>query len=255
VLFGTADVGGVFPLGGTRALAFCLEVLVMAALAPYIPAKDGLCAAWATNFSALITANPGYYGLTAADALNISAVVSAFTAQYALCTSAATKTAHVVSLKNAARVEMLAVVRPYAQQISLNAGVAPGDKISLGLNPRTSTPSPITPPASAPTLSVVSAGNLSLVLRYGAGLTAPTSKSKPYGVTAIEICGMVSAVAVTDPTLLPMLVAATKCPLTLVRPASEGGKQIYLAARWRTRTGGYSPWSPIINFTVSAVSV
>ena len=62
-----------------------------------------------------------------------------------------------VSAKNTQRVTMLGIIRPYANFISLNAGVASGDKTALGVNPRTSTPSPITPPTTNPVLYLQSA--------------------------------------------------------------------------------------------------
>lgn len=222
----------------------------MPALPPYIPSKDANLSNWATNFSSLITAGPGTYGLVAADAVTIAAAVGAFNAAYAVVTSPSTKTAEAVSAKNTSRVTMLQTVRPYAQQIALNAGVSSADKIALGLNPRTSTPSPITPPVSNPVLVFQYAGNLSIALRYRDSAAGVSVKAKPYGVFSCEIYGAVSATPITDPATLMHLVSATKSPLTIVRSAADAGKQLYLAARWKTRTGGYSPWSPIVNFTV-----
>lgn len=223
----------------------------MGALPGYVPARDSALLAWAANFSALITSSPGVYGLLASDAVAIAAAYGTFAAAYALLTSPTTKTAAAVAAKNTAKVEMLGVLRPYAQQISISPGVASADKIAVGVNPRTSTPSPITPPASNPVLTIQSASNLTLVLRYRDSAASVSVKSKPYGATSCELYGNTSATAITDPTELMHLVSATKSPLTVQLPALDVGKQLYLAARWKTRTGGYSPWSPIINFTVA----
>lgn len=224
----------------------------MPAVGPYIPSKDSLMLNWAQNFSTLISAAPGTYGLVAADALNIAAAVSTFASAYALVTSPTTKTAAAVSAKNTAKVTMLATVRPYAQMVALNAGVASADKIALGLNPRTSTPSPVTAPTTAPVLSFQGAGNLSLIVRYRDSAASVSVKAKPFGVISCEIYGTASATVVTDPTTMLHLVSATKSPLTLTREPADAGKQLYLAARWKTRTGLYSPWSAIVNFTVPA---
>lgn len=223
----------------------------MGALPGYIPARDNGLLAWANNFNALITANPGQYGLLSSDATAINDVVSTFAATMATVTSPTTKTAAAVSAKNTAKVSMLAVVRPYAQQVSISAGVASADKIALGVNPRTSTPSPITAPTSNPVLTIQSASNLSVVLRYRDSAAAVSTKAKPYGVLSCEIYGQTSATPVSDPTTLQLLVSATKSPLTVTVAAGAVGKQMYFAARWKTRTGGYSPWSPILNFTVA----
>jgi hypothetical protein len=226
----------------------------MPALPSYIPATDAAFANWVANFSTLISASPGTYGLLAADATAIAAQQSTFAAAYALVTSSATKTATTVSAKNTAKVTALAVVRPYAQTISLNAGVSSANKIALGVNPRTSTPSPITPPDSNPILSVQSASNLALILRYRDSAASVSVKAKPYGVVACRIFGLISSIPVTDPTLLSFIVQATKSPLTITRGSGDAGKQLYMAAQWTTRTGGVSPWSPVISFTVPAGS-
>lgn len=224
----------------------------MPALPSYIPAKDADLSNWMLNFSTLISASPATYGLLSSDASLIAAQNAAFQAAYALVTSPSTKTAATVSSKNTAKVTALAVIRPYAQTISLNPGVASSDKTAVGVNPRTSTPSIITPPTSNPILSVQSAANLSLILRYRDSAASPSVKAKPYGVTACRISAMVSATPVTDPTTLPFCVQATKSPLTITRASGDAGKQLYMAAQWVIRTGGVSPWSPIINFTVPA---
>ena len=147
---------------------------------------------------------------------------------------------------------MLQVVRPYSQQIALNAGVASADKIALGLNPRTSTPSPVSAPVTNPVLVFQSAGNLSVILRYRDSASGVSVKAKPYGVISCEIYAAVSATPVVDPTVLAHVASATKTPLTIVRAPADAGRQLYVAARWKTRTGLVSPWSPIVNFTVPA---
>jgi hypothetical protein len=224
----------------------------MPALPPYIPAKDADLSNWLANFSTLISASPATYGLTSTDAINIAAANTSFQTAYAVVTSPSTKTAATVSAKNTAKVNTLAIVRPYAQQISLNAGVSSADKTAVGVNPRTSTPSPVTPPTSNPILSVRGAGNLSLILSYRDSAASVSVKAKPYGVTSCRIRYVVSATPITDVTVLTGLVHATKSPLTVTFASGDAGKQCYLAAQWVTRTGGVSPWSPIANFTVPA---
>jgi len=222
----------------------------MPALAPYIPPKDADFALWSANFAGLIVTNPMRYGLVAGDAASIAAVDAAFQAAYSPVTSKSTKTAQAVSDKNIAKVNALSTERLYAQRIALNPGVSSGDKIALGLNPRTSTPAKITPPASNPVLSVQSAAALSMIVRYRDSAASPSVKSKPYGVIACQIFGKTSATPITDPTGLPLLAAATKSPLVLTFDPADGGKQLYLAARWAIRTGGVSPWSSIVSFTI-----
>lgn len=223
----------------------------MPALPPYIPAKDAALNNWAQNFSSLITASPGTYGLTSGDATAIASVYSAWAAAYALVTSPSTKTPTAVQNKNADKVTLLATVRPYAQTISLNAGVSTGNKIALGVNPRTSTPTPITAPTTAPALTIVSTSTAGTILRFRDATASPSVKAKPYGVVALQLYGNTSATAVTDPTTLTYIGQITKSPLTVALGSAAAGKTAYFAARWSTKKGLVGPWSTIVNGIVA----
>lgn len=224
----------------------------MAGSKSYIPAKDSAFDGWLANFATLVAAGPGTYGLSAADAATISGIQGAWADAYAVCGSPTTKTAAAVAAKNTERVTATAQVRVFAQQVANNPGVSSDNKVALGLNPKTSLPGPITPPASNPTLSIQSAGNLSLIVRYRDSVASPSVKSKPAGVVACQIFYGVSEAPITVQEAAGRIMSATKSPTTLTFTSADAGKQVYLWGRWVTRTGGSSPWSPIINFTVPA---
>lgn len=223
----------------------------MGQLAPYIPQTDAAFGPWLQNFSTLITAAPATYGLMAADATTIAGEYTAWATAYALVASPSTKTASTVSAKNSTKVSVLAIVRPYAQTISLNAGVSTGAKTAVGVNPRTSVPTPITAPTTTPVLTAQSTSTAGTILRYRDATASPSVKSKPYGVTQCQIFAMASATAITDPTLLDFQEVATKSPIQLALGAPAAGKTIYFAARWQTRKGLIGPWSPIISYVVA----
>lgn len=222
----------------------------MAASAPYIPPKDADLNSWLANFSTLITAGPATYGLVAGDATNIATAVAAWAAAYALVTAPSTKTKDSVSAKDTQKVSVLGVVRPYAQQISNNAGVTSANKIALGLNPKTSTPTPIPSPATNPILSVTAAANYQIFIKFtdsGGG----AAKSKPAGVVGVEVWGLPSATPITDPTELQFKGTVTKNPFFVAFPSSLVGQRVYIAARYRTQKGLTGPWSPIISYIVA----
>jgi hypothetical protein len=223
----------------------------MPALPPYIPPKDAQLNNWAANFSTLATASPSTYGLVSGDAAAIAAVVATWTAAYALVTSSSTKTAATVSSKNTAKITMLATLRPYSQQISLNAGVTSANKTAIGVNPRTSVPTPITVPTTYPLLTVATALALQHIIRYRDSLASPSVKSKPYGVIAVQLFGNASATAITDPTTLMYLQSAPKSPFLQAWGSGTAGEKAYYAARYVTRKGLLGPWSPIVSFTIA----
>ena len=217
---------------------------------PYIPSKQSDYDTWLANFEGLIAATPAAYGLTAGEAGSITAAYAAWHAAYLLVTSPATKTATTVAAKDVERLLSLAVARVYAVKISLNPGVTVYDKIAVGVNPRTSVPSPILAPVTAPDVSVQSAIPLTLYMRFRDPITAPKVKAKPYGVTRCQLFGMTSATAIVDPLLLPWVLDATKSPFDLSFDAAAAGKRFYYSGRWVVRTGLASPFSAVGSFIV-----
>lgn len=222
----------------------------MPALPPYLPAPQADYDSWLTNFSTRITAAPGTFGLTAGEAATIAAAEAAWHAAYLLATTPGTKTPVTVAAKDAERILSMDVVRPYAIQISLNPGVLAADKVDVGVNPRTSVPAPIAAPVTAPQVGVQSAIPLELYMNFKDPLTGPKVKSKPYGVTRMQLFGKLSAVAIVDPLLLDWVLDATKSPFPCSFGAAAAGQKFYYAGRWVVRTGLAGPFSAIGNFIV-----
>jgi hypothetical protein len=223
---------------------------------PYVPNRDADLLSWSQTFSDAITASPGTYGLTSGDASAIAAVQTSFADTYALGggtyhmpVNAATKTPATTQAKNDAKTAMLLIVRPYAQQIANNAGVSSDDKIAIGLNPRTNTPTPVPTPTSFPIIGVRSLAPLTVTLQWQDS-TIGSGKSKPYGCIQAEVRTQVSATAITDAAAIAFNSLQTKSPLKLEFSSDDGGKQLYYAMRWTTRTGLVGPWSALGNITI-----
>jgi hypothetical protein len=218
--------------------------------APYIPNKDAALDTFATNFSALITAAPATYGLVAGDATTIAGVRLTFHTAYLAATNGATRGPSTITVKDAAKVNMLATIRPYAQQIANNGGVTNGNKIALGLNPRTSTPTPFPTPATAPVLLLAAGMPMQHQLRYRDATAIPSVKAKPAGAIQLILSGATSPTVISNPALLPFLSAQTKSPFIQQWGSGDVGKIAYYAARWITRTGLMGPYSAILSATI-----
>lgn len=223
----------------------------MPALPPYIPQRDSDLANWSLNFATLITAAPATYGLLATDATTIDTADTAWQSAYSAAINPSTRTPQSVSDKNTAKVNLLQTLRPYAQQISLNAGVASSDKIAVGVNPRTSTPTPVTTPTTHPVLTIVSAPPLQHIIRYRDETASPSVKSKPYGVASVQLFASASITPITDQGELMFVNNYTKSPALVSWMSADKGKTAYMAARWVTRTGLVGPWSPIVAYTIA----
>jgi hypothetical protein len=77
----------------------------------YIPSTDTGIAAWADNFSTLITATPAAYGLMASDAVTIATSFNLFNAALTLVLNPLTKTKATVADKNAKKSAMISTLR------------------------------------------------------------------------------------------------------------------------------------------------
>jgi hypothetical protein len=219
---------------------------------PYIPASDAGIDGWSANFSTLITAAPGTYGLVTADAVAIAALVATWHADYLLVLSPSTKTKTTVAAKDTARTTMLATLRSYAQQVANNAGVSPSNKTALGLNPRTSIPTPIVAPVTYPVITIPSMLPNGIVIRTRDELASPTQKAKPPGATNLELHGlpMMTGSPTTSIDLWPLLANTTKSPFVLDTTAMPSGETLYIAGRWATRTGLKGPYGTPVAATI-----
>jgi len=186
-----------------------------------------------------------------ADAVAIAAPTTAFQNALDDASSPYTRTPVTIGIKDDAKIALLALLRPYAVQISLNAGVLSSDKIAVGVNPRTSTPTPIATPTTNPVIAIIAAYPLQHVLRFRDETSSPTVKAKPYGVTQIQVFASASTTPITDPALLAFKTVDTKSPTLISWLAGDAGKTAYYAARWQTRAGLVGPFSPIVSFTVA----
>lgn len=219
--------------------------------AVYIPQTDAGFDDWLSNFSVKITAAPATYGLVAGDATAIAAQFTAWHAAYVAAITPATRTSVTVAAKDSARSTALAVVRPYAQQISVNSGVLPSNKVAVGVNPRTTIPAPVPVPSSSPVMSIDAIGVLTMDVRFQ-DPDAPMSRAKPFGATAVQVAVNVGVAAITDPALASFYAAFTKIPMRIDFQSGNAGKVATFFARWQNRKGEVGPWSSPVSANVSA---
>jgi len=223
---------------------------------PYIPPKDADAVNWANTFAATLTADPAAYMLTAGDASACQAAADGFAAAYALGggtyhspVNPATKTVQTTQDKVDARVVMEQTLRPYAQQISRNAGISGAAKLAIGVNPRTSNPTPVPDPTTFPNMQLIAGAPLTLKLQYRDN-GAVTGKAKPFGAIQLQVFAMTSETPITDPAEIAYFGTATKSPFLLNFGGEDANKVCYVTCRWITRTGKIGSFGPILHATV-----
>lgn len=220
----------------------------------YIPPKNTDFQSWLLNFSTLLTASPTTYGLVSGDATTVAAQYTAWHEAYLLVQNPSTKTSVTVAAMNAARATAEAIVRPYAVSISLNAGVTNDDKTAIGVTVKKTIPTPVPPPTTTVTLSLVSGAHLTHQLGYK-DTSTPTAKAKPPGVIALQLFRAVGLTPATDPSQAVYYDVWTKSPNISTFQSADVGKVCSYFARWATRGGPggsaqYGPWSAAFNVQI-----
>lgn len=221
---------------------------------PYLPDPDAGFDNWFRNFSTLITAAPATYGLLVGDATAIATSQGLWSTAYIAATDPATRTAPAIAAKDAQRILSTALIRPYATTISRNPAVSNDNKTAVGVNLPNTARTPVPPPATVPTLSLVQAIHFLQVLAYR-DTSTPTSKAKPPGAIGLDLWRFVGTVAGSDPTAGSPFGTITKSPTNIGYTAPDVGKTATYWGRWVTRSGPsgqaqYGPWSSPLVVTI-----
>jgi len=217
----------------------------------YIPKRESQLSIYVSNFSALLTANPGAYGVTAADAAGVAAVVNAFNTALALAVNPSTSTQSLVADKDAKKAAMLVIVRRVAMIIKMDAGVSNDLKLGLGLNVNTHGGGPRPAPSSAPLINPVAATSLAQVIRY-ADATNPDKRAKPANVKALMLFCAVGTTPPATPEAMPLKAMATRQPVMVQFGPADAGKTAYYYGRWASESGLMGPWSALASMGVTA---
>lgn len=220
----------------------------------YMPNRDADLDAWMQNFADKITATPTAYGLVAGDATIIQAQADAFTAALLAATDPSTRTSATIATKDATRATAEDVLRGYAQRVNINPAVSNAERVDLGLTVRSTTPTPIPAPTTAPALMLINASPLLARLNYRDSDT-PLLKRKPDGVIGLELYRSIGTVAAVDPAQAEYLATVTKTPFAVSYVAGDVGKVATYFGRWVTRSGPAGvaqkgPWSAALAVSV-----
>lgn len=215
------------------------------------PTADGPLDAWANNFKTLIAASPTTYGLVTADGTAITAAFTSWHTAYLAAINPSTRTKGTVEAKNVQKASMLGVLRAYAATIRVNRAVSNDLKINLGLHVRDTAPTPVPPPATYPTLTILEPMRGVQDLR-ARDSSSPDRRSKPAGAAGMLLFRAVGTAAVTDPSGAAFLAFAGKTDLAFNFASADNGKVATYFARWTNSKGEVGPWSPAASMPIAA---
>lgn len=215
------------------------------------PTADGPLDTWANNFKTLIAASPTSYGLVTADGTALTTAYNAWHTAYLAAINPTTRTKATVEAKNVQKANLLTVVRGYAATIRVNRAVSNELKIGLGLNVRDTSPTPVPPPSTYPTLTILEPmrGVQDLRARDSA---SPDRRAKPTGTAGMLLFRAVGTTAATDPEQAEFLTFAGKTDLAFNFTPADNGKIATYFARWTNGKGEVGPWGPPSSMPIAA---
>jgi hypothetical protein len=147
--------------------------------------------------------------------------------------------------KNDAKAAAKAVVQPFVAQYLRFPPVTNEDRTAMGIPNHDTHPTPVKPPETGPSFSIVQMGPGTLGIIYRNGEKGRKG-SKPRGVVGARIYYCVSDEPITEQENLSWSKWATKCPHIIRFRESDRGKRVYFALKWEIRKeNGESPWSEI----------
>jgi hypothetical protein len=217
----------------------------------YLPAKDAELQAWATNFSARLTATPVAFGLVAADAAGVAALVTGFNSTLAGAKGPNTRTPVAVALKDTTRRQLVVMIRSLVRRIQATANVTASQKAELGITMRDEVMTPVPAPTTAPLVNLMDMLPRMHRIRLADAAT-PNKRARPDGVAGAEVYVFVGATPPADLKDWQFKGLATRSEFEVAYEADDVGKQASIVARWVNRKGNRGPASAPITGTVAA---
>jgi hypothetical protein len=209
----------------------------------YIPKALAALTLWADRFVSYFFANAVKWGVSISDATDLKNMWDDTRELIEKSEDPAQKTHLIVNKRKEAVKAFTAKVRGFVNHELRNRAVTDDDRIALGLPIHDTTPTPIGPPTSTPTLIIDLSSHRQIRFRYQD--QDSHSKAKPYGVNgAVVAWGLLTAPPV-DQEDLPHTFLATRSPFTMDFREADRGKTLYIALCWQNERGQLGPWSDL----------
>jgi hypothetical protein len=208
----------------------------------YIPRKDAEIVSWSANFSAQVATNAAVWEIPYNEVTDLQNATALFATLQAQAGSPA-KTSIIVAQKDAARKNLVGIIRAMAGFRLKNPIITDAQRRALGLRVRDAKPSSIKPPHTRPELDidVVDVRRLAVNFRD----MGSKSKARPYGVNGALIKHATLDTPPADHDALTRTVLATRTPHILEFTEEERGETVYVVICWQNEKGELGPWSEI----------
>jgi hypothetical protein len=197
----------------------------------FLPNTDSGLLLWAKRFSTLIGEDAPVYGLTPLDATNFAALLSVYSSNLAAC-DPGVRSKKAVSEKNHGRQNLKNLARFLARRIEGMPTVTDAQKIELGLHVRSGR-SPISRPAEAPDLDIVSVAGRAITIRLH-GQSGSARRGKGAGIAGAVLFSFIGDAPPADPGQWKWEGNTTLTMATIEFPESAApGTMVWATAHWR----------------------
>jgi hypothetical protein len=218
----------------------------------YIPPSDGAFDAWQDNFVTYVSANAAALGLNpGVDIPPLSSASLDWGAAYPANVAAQQAAQSARQTKDAARTDLIALVRPLVRRMQADPVVKDSDKAAMGITVPDTTPTDVVPPITRPVVSVDTSQRLRHTIHFADEAT-PTSKAKPPGVRGAQIWMKVGDPPPGDPGELVYVATDTRTPHTIDFAGADALKNAHYMVRWENTRGEVGPWSETATATIGA---
>jgi hypothetical protein len=220
----------------------------------YLPSRDADLLGFAENFSTKIAAAPTSFGLTALQATAFATLYDNFADAMRTLQDPTTKSPPFVATKNTAKQALIngpGGIRQLVALVQAHPGITPTQLIDLRLTVRDVEPTPVPPPSSAPTVTVLNNAGRQVTLRvYDA--KEENRRGKPEGITGATVFTYVGEEPPANITLWQFNQSTTKPNrVTIMFPESvPDGAKVWIAAFWYNPTAQSGPLSEPISTRV-----
>jgi hypothetical protein len=216
----------------------------------FIPSREADLLSWSNNLATKLIAAPTDYGIDAAAATAFGGVQGAFASAYATAIDPDTRTPSAIAIKNTAKKNLIAAVRPLVQTLQASPVMTDGKRELLQIPIRDNDPTPIGPPEVMPVLRVAAVNGrvLDLELRRQDGET----KQKPAGVRAAWLYSFVGDTPPVDLNDWHFRGGTTKSNPKLDFPiTATPGTVVWVTALWVNPTDQPGPACAPVNARIS----
>jgi hypothetical protein len=220
----------------------------------WLNTKDTPLLAFTQQFSTKLTATPTAYNCTAGQATSLAGLLATFSTALAAALDPETRGRSTLAAKNTAKTALISEVRALAKQIQGSQNVTDQQRTDLGL-PVRAQPTPIPPPATAPTIDILSAVGRTVTLKLHDS-TGAVKRGKPPFVNGACVYSFVGATPPDDATAWTFegITSLVKFPVQFPTTVAAGA-QVWFCAFWFNERKQNGPASDKVTINIPGGSV